>query len=57
MWTPRVFADDARGWQCPFAMLGFPVHHQLLELIQIDAYRVGDAIQSLDSWGKIDAIP
>ena len=18
VWNPRVFADDARGWQCPF---------------------------------------
>ena len=20
MWNPRVFADDARGWQCPFVL-------------------------------------
>ena len=20
MWNPRVFADDARGWQCPFVV-------------------------------------
>ena len=27
------------------SMLGFPVHHQLLELAQIHVHRVGDAIQ------------
>ena len=21
VWNPRVFADDARGWQCPFVSL------------------------------------
>ena len=20
VWNPRVFADDARGWQCPFVL-------------------------------------
>ena len=20
VWNPRVFADDARGWQCPFGI-------------------------------------
>ena len=24
VWNPRVFADDARGWQCPFATAEFP---------------------------------
>ena len=23
VWNPRVFADDARGWQCPFAQILF----------------------------------
>jgi len=27
------------------SMLGFPIHHQLLELHQTHVYRVGDAIQ------------
>ena len=22
VWNPRVFADDARGWQCPFVLCG-----------------------------------
>ena len=22
VWNPRVFADDARGWQCPFVLGG-----------------------------------
>ena len=24
MWNPRVFADDARGWQCPFLLCLHP---------------------------------
>ena len=24
VWNPRVFADDARGWQCPFVLC---LHH------------------------------
>ena len=24
MWNPRVFADDARGWQCPFVLCLHP---------------------------------
>ena len=28
-----------------YSMPGFPVHHQLPELIQTDVYRVSDAIQ------------
>ena len=27
------------------SMPGFPIHHQLLELAQIHAYRISDAIQ------------
>ena len=23
-WNPRVFADDARGWQCPFVLCLHP---------------------------------
>ena len=30
-------------------MLGFPVHHQFLELAQIHVHRVSDAIQSSHS--------
>ena len=29
------------------SMLGFPIHHQLLELIQTYVHRVGDAIRPL----------
>ena len=28
-----------------YSMIGFPVHHQLLELIQTHVHQVGDAIQ------------
>ena len=24
LWNPRVFADDARGWQCPFVLCLHP---------------------------------
>ena len=24
VWNPRVFADDARGWQCPFVLCLHP---------------------------------
>ena len=30
VWNPRVFADDARGWQCPF-VLGLPPHRALTQ--------------------------
>ena len=29
VWNPRVFVDDARGWQCPFVLClhpAFPAH-------------------------------
>ena len=29
-----------------YSMLGFPTHHQLLELAQIHVHQIGDAIQS-----------
>ena len=38
-----VMSDSLRPMDC--SMPGFPVHHQLPELVQTHVYRVGDAIQ------------
>ena len=32
-------------WHCGLCTLGFPIHHQLLELAQSHVHRVSDAIQ------------
>ena len=48
-WNSHQFSSATQS--CPtlcnpmaFRMLGFPVHHQLLELTQIHVHQVGDAI-------------
>ena len=38
-----VMSDSLQPMDC--SMPGFPVHHQLPELVQTHVYRVGDAIQ------------
>ena len=46
--TLRSVQSLSRVWLCDpmdCSMPGFPVHHQLPELIQIHVHRVGDAIQ------------
>ena len=37
VWIPRVFADDARGWQCPFVLC---LHHPLLAWTTLFIHRV-----------------
>ena len=43
VWNPRVFADDARGWQCPFELTDFGFSCQL---------EPGEKLRGLVTWPR-----
>ena len=56
MWNPRVFADDARGWQCPFVLCNGVISHLEPDILECEVkWALGSITMNKASGG--DGIP